>query len=200
MDAKEAVKFTQRRIVVEEKVDGANLGISITADYQIQFQNRSHYVNSATATQFKGLDKWVTQHPGIWQVLTSPDIILFGEWLFARHSINYTTLPDYFLAFDIYIPSTGKFLSRAKRDELLEGSGIESVPVLAEGQFTKEEILGFLERPSSFYEGKVEGAYIRIEDEDHELERGKIVRPDFMQAIDEHWSTMTLVTNTVRNW
>lgn len=200
MDAKEAIKFTQNRVIIEEKVDGSNLGISITEDYQIRFQNRSHFVTSASATQFKGLDNWVTQHPGIWQILTSPDIILFGEWMFAKHSIGYTNLPDYFLAFDIYIPSQKKFLSRAKRDALLADTGIASVPVLAEGTFTKQEILAMLERPSSFYEGKVEGAYIRIEDEDYELDRGKIVRPDFMQAIETHWSTKTLVQNTVRLW
>lgn len=200
MDAKEAIKFTQHPIVVEEKVDGANLGISVTEDFQIRFQNRSHFVNSATATQFKQLDNWVSQHPGIWQVLTSTDIVLYGEWLFAQHSIHYTSLPDYFLAFDIYIPSEGKFLSRAKRDALLEGTGIASVPVLAQGTFTKQQILDFLERPSSFYEGKVEGAYIRIEKDDFEEQRGKIVRPDFMQQIETHWSTKTLVQNVVKNW
>lgn len=200
MDPKEAVKFTQRRVVIEEKVDGANLGISITADYQIRFQNRSHYVSSATATQFKPLDNWVSQHPGIWQVLTSPDIILFGEWLYAKHSIEYAHLSDYFLAFDIYIPSKGKFLSRRARDELLADSGIASVPILAEGTFTKEELLGMLNRPSLFYDGPVEGAYIRIESDDFEEERGKIVRADFMQQIDTHWSTKTLVQNKVRTW
>ena len=102
MDPKEAVKFTQRHIVIEEKVDGSNLGISITEDYQIRFQNRSHFVNASSATQFKTLDHWVTQHPGIWQVLTSPDIVLFGEWMYAKHSIHYTRLPDYFIAFDVY--------------------------------------------------------------------------------------------------
>jgi hypothetical protein len=132
--------------------------------------------------------------------LTSPDIVLFGEWMYAKHSIEYTRLPDYFVAFDIYIPSKGKFLSRAAREAMLEGSGIATVPLLAEGTFTKEEILGMLERTSSFYDGKVEGAYIRIENEEYEEERGKIVRPDFMQQIDTHWSTKTLVQNTVRNW
>ena len=38
---------------VEEKVDGANLGISITKDGKIVAQNRSHFVNSASASQFK---------------------------------------------------------------------------------------------------------------------------------------------------
>ena len=30
------------------------------------------------------------------------DTILFGEWLYAKHSISYNNLPDYFLAFDLY--------------------------------------------------------------------------------------------------
>lgn len=28
--------------------------------------------------------------------------VLFGEWLWARHSVAYTKLPAYFVAFDIY--------------------------------------------------------------------------------------------------
>ena len=28
--------------------------------------------------------------------------MLFGEWLFAKHSKHYTSLPAYFIAFDIY--------------------------------------------------------------------------------------------------
>jgi hypothetical protein len=38
--------------------------------------------------------------------------ILFGEWLAAQHSIAYDSLPDLFLAFDIYDKEAGRFLSR----------------------------------------------------------------------------------------
>jgi hypothetical protein len=40
-----------RELVVQEKIDGANLGISLTADYQVLCQNRSHYVNSSSHSQ-----------------------------------------------------------------------------------------------------------------------------------------------------
>lgn len=41
-------------VTVEEKVDGANLGISIDGStQQVMFQNRSHFVNAATAAQWK---------------------------------------------------------------------------------------------------------------------------------------------------
>jgi atypical dual specificity phosphatase len=68
MDKKELLPFLKNKISVEEKVDGANLGISITKDYKVIFQNRSHYVSSSTATQWKLLDDWVANHPGLWQV------------------------------------------------------------------------------------------------------------------------------------
>jgi atypical dual specificity phosphatase len=43
-------------VVITEKVDGANLGISLSADgTQIIVQNRSHYVNSSSHEQFKKL-------------------------------------------------------------------------------------------------------------------------------------------------
>lgn len=36
------------------------------------------------------------------QILEPNRHILFGEWLFAKHSKHYTSLPAYFIAFDIY--------------------------------------------------------------------------------------------------
>jgi ATP-dependent RNA circularization protein (DNA/RNA ligase family) len=40
MESYESSSFFEREVTVEEKVDGANLGISITSDYKIVFQNR----------------------------------------------------------------------------------------------------------------------------------------------------------------
>jgi hypothetical protein len=41
-------------------VDGSNLGISITPDHKLLFQNRSHYVNTETQAQVR--DKLVLVH------------------------------------------------------------------------------------------------------------------------------------------
>jgi len=253
MDKKEATPFFTKTVSVEEKVDGANLGISCTADFKLLFQNRSHFVTSASATQWKGLEDWVANHPGIWDVLTSPDIVLFGEWLYAQHSIHYTKLyassstknivsqisisaihftcihcmimnspirrcnkrgfdltfssllflafycfrPDYFLAFDIYNKKEQRFLSRTERDAKLKDTGIRSVPLIAEGVFQKDQLLKLLETDSRFHSGKVEGVYIRIDEGGQLQNRGKIVREDFIQEIDEHWSKKTVVKNIV---
>eukprot|EP01121_Diplochlamys_sp_Union-15-3_P022909 TRINITY_DN989_c0_g1_i3.p1 TRINITY_DN989_c0_g1~~TRINITY_DN989_c0_g1_i3.p1 ORF type:complete len:138 (-),score=16.13 TRINITY_DN989_c0_g1_i3:28-441(-) len=132
------------------------------------------------------------------QVLTSPDIILFGEWCYQKHSIHYTNLPDYFLAFDIYDKSVGKFLSVNERNRLLEGSGIHTVRKIAEGKFSKEKLLEFIDTESKYREGKVEGIYVRIDEGKYNKLRGKIVRPDFVQGIDVHFTKQKFVKNVVR--
>lgn len=105
--------------------------------------------------------------------------------------------PDYFLAFDIYDKKAGKFLSRQERDRRLEGSDIRTVPLVAQGKFSPEQLKELLETKSKFYDGPVEGLYIRIDDGDYLKERGKIVRPDFIQEIDEHWTKKKLVKNVL---
>lgn len=125
----------------------------------------------------------------------SPDIILFGEWCYAKHSIHYTNLSDYFLCFDIYDKKKKCFLSREARVKMLEGSGIQNVPLIGEGVFSKDQIIEMLQTQSRFYDGPVEGLYIRIEKEGVLVKRGKVVREDFIQEIEEHWSKKVLVKN-----
>lgn len=70
-------------VSIEEKVDGANLGISIASDWSFRVQNRSHFVNASTHAQFRGLDKWLTEHSHeLYAVLGEPgQRILFGEFV-----------------------------------------------------------------------------------------------------------------------
>jgi hypothetical protein len=68
MDKEEMKKYLNVPLVIEEKIDGANLGISITKDYEMIFQNRSKHISSASDAQWKCLDSWVKQTPGIWEV------------------------------------------------------------------------------------------------------------------------------------
>jgi|TARA_B110001469_G_C9457198_1_gene230588 hypothetical protein len=62
---------------------------------------------------------------------------------------------------------------------------------------SRAQLLALLETRSAYYDGFVEGAYLRVDDDDgrHNAYRGKIVRPDFIQGIQSHWSSHTLVKN-----
>ena len=41
------------------------------------------------------------------------DKVLYGEWLYARHTVVYDKLPDWFLAFDVFDSRKGKFMCRS---------------------------------------------------------------------------------------
>jgi ATP-dependent RNA circularization protein (DNA/RNA ligase family) len=105
-------------VVVEEKLDGANLGLSLTPDGSLRAQNRGQYLAEPHAGQFARLPAWLAQHgEGLRSVLT-PNLIAFGEWCAARHSPDYAALPDWFLLFDVYDRTEDRFWSTARRNEL----------------------------------------------------------------------------------
>jgi atypical dual specificity phosphatase len=120
MTVQEQSEFLNREISIEEKIDGANLGFSIK-DGKITAQNRSHYVNASSHVQFKDIDKFIMKHSEeLYEILEDGKYILYGEWLYAKHSIHYTNLPDCFIAFDLYNIKEKKFVSRNKLEEKLK--------------------------------------------------------------------------------
>ncbi|KAI5064333.1 hypothetical protein GOP47_0021003 [Adiantum capillus-veneris] len=121
-------------IVVQEKIDGANMGITVDETLAFRVQNRSHYVNSRSHAQFKELDLWLQTHEAdLWGVLTCNDtlqpgeLVLFGEWVFAKHSIHYTKLPDFFLAFDLYDTRQDKFYSSSRLRDILKTTSLHVI-------------------------------------------------------------------------
>lgn len=113
------------RLTVEEKIDGANLGIAVGSDYALTVQNRSHYVTAASHPQFKMLPTWLAEYGAeLYQLLMEAEgegeepqpggRILYGEWMVAQHSIFYTHLPGYFVAFDLYDTEKKQFFSRER--------------------------------------------------------------------------------------
>jgi protein-tyrosine phosphatase len=67
------------QIVIEEKVDGANLAFRLLSNGSIAVQNRSHFVTAQSGEQFKRLDSWVEKHSAqLLALLKSPRWILYG--------------------------------------------------------------------------------------------------------------------------
>lgn len=189
-------------LAMEEKVDGANLGISLDSSGSFKAQNRSHYVNSKSHAQFRKLDKWLEDHYEGLSVVLEADKpgkwILYGEWLFAKHSIHYTRLPDMFLAFDLFDTEHDTFLSREALSERLNGTNIHQVNAVELPESLNElSLLDIVRtRQSIYYDGVVEGVYFRRQKNGKTLDRAKIVRSDFI-AGDEHWNRRGITPNVV---
>ena len=89
-------------VVIEEKIDGANLGFSIGSDGSLCVQNRGQYLLPPFTGQFAQLGKWLELHQDRLLDELTESLIVFGEWCAARHSLNYDQLPDWWLMFDVY--------------------------------------------------------------------------------------------------
>ncbi|OUL37419.1 DNA ligase [Nostoc sp. T09] len=204
----------QQYVVVEEKVDGANAAISFAADGQIRLQSRGHYLTGGVREKHFNLFKqWAHTHAlAFWQVLGSR-YILFGEWLYAKHTVFYDALPHYFLEYDVLDLEKQVFLSTKSRQQLLTGLPLVSVPVLFSGKLQSyKQLLGllgkshyqtpaYLQRLGEICQEKrldverslkqtdqsslMEGLYIKVEPEDTVTARYKYVRSSFLTTIQQ---------------
>jgi ATP-dependent RNA circularization protein (DNA/RNA ligase family) len=198
MDATEAGAFLSGPVVIEEKIDGANLGISLADDGRIRFQNRGNWLEGKLTGQWEPLRGWTARRERLLREHLPPGQVLFGEWCHACHSLGYDRLPDWFVAFDVLDIEAGRFWSVDRRDALLARLGMASVPRIAEGRLALRDVLSIAEGPSAFGQTSREGLYLRREDGPWLASRAKIVGAGFAQSIGEHWSNLPLVGNRVR--
>ena len=124
-------------LVLEEKVDGANCGISFGSDGRMYLQSRGHFLNGGYGErQFDLFKLWAGCFEEPLRRLLGDRYVMYGEWLYAKHTVFYDKLPHYFMEFDIFDKRQQCFYSTRKRREFLKNAPfIHSVRVLTEGYF-----------------------------------------------------------------
>lgn len=177
-------EFLSQPLHVEEKVDGQNLGIS-NCDEGLRFQARGSYVQPG-GLHFRGLTTWVAPRQRRLAAGLGDDLIIFGEWCAVKHSVSYDRLPDWFLVFDVYERATGQFWEPDMRDALADDLGLCTVPFLGVGHFDLDELTGMMGQSRVGHE-QMEGVVARTVTTDGPQHRAKVVRPEFVQQIDQHW-------------
>lgn len=194
----EAAVLLDGPVVVEEKLDGANLGFSISLEGDLRAQNRGSYLQLPYRGQFSRLEQWLGIHENRLFDVLDEHLILFGEWCAAQHSLNYSNLPDWWLLFDVYDRREGKFWSTRKRDALARKIQVATVPCLLKEAVTLKQLEDLVStQQSKFRCGPLEGVVVRQEDDNWLRARGKLVRAEFTQAIDSHWRSRQIEWNRV---
>lgn len=140
------------------------------------------------------------------RALIDPGVQVFGEWLYARHSIAYSALPSYFLAFGVRDKMLGHWASWGEVERCAEVIGVPTVPVLGRLPETSdarliEGWLAAIECEPSRLGGDREGYVVRwaggFSDEDFDRALGKWVRSDHVKT-DEHWRSQAVVRNGLK--
>lgn len=197
----ECKSFLNKTILLEEKVDGANIGISLSHNGDLLIQNRGNYILPGSHPQFNQIWDWAYSRISLLSQFISVDFIVFGEWCYAKHSIHYTSLPDWFLGFDVYDKKNKIFLNTELRNQLLKKVNIKIIPTLGKGNYSRIDLEKLLNSSkSNFYSGAVEGIYLRYEDSEKLIKRAKIVKKDFIQDIDVHWSKKEMSRNKLETF
>lgn len=202
-----------KHLVVEEKIDGANTAISFSPEGELLLQSRGHYLTGGYRERhYHFLKQWAGINRGAFFEVLGARYIMYGEWLYAKHTVYYDSLPHYFLEFDILDRDTGIFLSTDRRHEMLKALPVISVPVLAEGEFQNRDDLITLLGKSNYITGSkletlrqtsrrlglneecqvrqmdpsdtMEGLYIKIEADGRVVDRMKYVRASFTQTVE----------------
>ena len=198
-------------LVVEEKVDGTNVGIHFTPGGRLVLQCRGHEITEGMHPQYDLFKKWTAARRPLFEEMLGDRRILFGEWLYARHSVHYRALPHYFFEFDIYDKDRGCFLDLDTRLAILEGTGLYTVPVVHRGPIGADDLRALIaesafgavfDNPVTGREDHLmEGLYARTEGEGVVTRRAKMVRPEFVEKIkqSEHWQQQRMVPNLLRD-
>lgn len=187
-------------VVIEEKLDGSNCALSFDDQSNLVLQSRGHALTGGPRErQFDLFKRWARHHLPWLRHTLGPHYIMYGEWLFARHTIPYDQLPHYFLEFDILDRQSNQFLSTECRQDLLTGGPVISAPILASGMV--DDLDGYLTRSTCSSSELMEGLYLKHEDHGQVLGRCKYVRPTFLQAVEEsgeHWMDRPIEQNRLR--
>lgn len=210
-------EISGRHLVLEEKIDGANTAISFTDEGELRLQSRGHFLTGgAREKHYDLLKQWAAVHKdSLWEVL-GDRYIMYGEWMYAKHTIYYDLLPNYFMEFDILDRETDKFLDTPSRHALIAGLPVSSCAVLARGTFSSiEEIVSYLGNSNYISADHIshlredalrlgldvdrvcretdasrtmEGIYIKVEADGEVVDRMKFVRASFLQTVEESQS------------
>jgi hypothetical protein len=129
-------------VIVQEKIDGANISI-FQLDGKLRCGTRTRMLPEIES--FNGFQEAVQSNFQLAMFFSRhPDSILYGEWL-VKHTITY---PDEayrkIYLFDIYDRRKAEWASQEDVREWAETLGLQYPHIFAEGQLTEEEIKAYV--------------------------------------------------------
>ncbi len=169
-------------VVLQEKVDGTNVGVFFLSEAQPVCQKRAGLLASREKKQYNVFRNWVWQRvEALWPVLGTR-WVLFGEWLWQTHAVAYDALPDFFLGYDLLDRASQRFAT-TREVEAAVGQVVALLPELWRGRVSSADALQALLSShlvrSAYARTPPEGVYVRFEAGGELVARAKCRRPGF---------------------
>lgn len=187
---------------VEEKLDGASVGMTLYEEHPL-IRNRDHILRkgfmkeTAAKQQFRPIWNWFYENKHKFEaILEFGPYSVYGEWCLAKHGIDYSDLPDWFIAYDLYNFEKKIWVSPPQARAWLEEAGFTLPKLFHQGVFDGgyEELSAWASGPASWSSELTEGIYLKVYDKNEVVRRFKMVRPGFTRGI--YWNPDTITKNS----
>ncbi|WP_417763046.1 RNA ligase family protein [Shewanella sp.] len=177
----DTANFTDVEVVVTEKMDGENTTLYCDGSHARSIDSRYH-PSRAVIKALQGKIGW--QIPAGWRIC--------GENLYARHSIGYDNLPDYFLVFSVW-NEHNCCLSWDETQRFAASLGLTVVPELYRGRWN-EALIRQLPLDTHTQEGYVVRRAAGFAFTDFANSVGKWVRKGHVNT-EKHWMQAEMIVN-----
>lgn len=171
-------------VVIEEKVDGANVTLWID-DSQVRCALRSGVGAMDRAGQLGPLRAWLAAHDEALRTILGPVDALYAEWMFVSHTVVYERLPTYLVVLDVWRADDG-FASIDDRDAACRATEMVTPPMVWRGVPGTVDRVEHLFGPSAWSSAPMEGLVVRRV-APGEPRLAKLVRTGFDRLDDEAW-------------
>lgn len=187
-------QFVGQPLIITIKMDGSNCCIS----------GDGVAARNGTDAPHKSFDLIKAEFRNSWEYCFPSNYQLFGEWLYAKHSIHYKELSNgYYQIFHLYDKEKQLFLGWDDVESFAASMELQMVPVIkrvtynsiweaqADLQRIAEKVI------SDGHEGIVVRGVYPIHYGQFETHSAKYVRVNHIQT-DEHWSNQPIIKNIVK--
>lgn len=173
----EKVRDKHDLIIVQEKVDGSNVGVGIVGGELVAVTRAGYRATTSPYDQHKLFDRWVRENATrFWDVLAEGER-LCGEWLALAHGTRYKLPHEPFVAFDL-IDTDGKRLPYARFANRVSGRFTTPALLNIGGPFSLKQVEAAIRTSWHGALDPVEGAVWRVEREGSVDFLAKWVRQD----------------------
>lgn len=194
LSKKECKQLLNGKVIITEKMDGANVGIIRYRD-TFHLQKRGSLVGDSEHAQFNFFKAWsYNNYDKIMQI--PKGTVLYGELMYAKHTIFYDRLPSYFLAFAWLNKGNNKYYKWEEMKNLCDNIGLHTVPLIHQGYVDRMELFDMIPKVSSYGSMMAEGIVVWNHKKGM---RGKVVRPEFQKSMDDegYWMRRPVTQNEV---
>ena len=182
---RDTAHFIGKEVVVTEKMDGENTTMYPDFIHARSLDSKDHSSRHYVKTLHGGIRYLI---PEGWR--------LCGENVYAKHSIKYDELPNYFMLFSVW-DDRNVCLSWDETERLAAELHIPTVPVLHRGVWDEKAVKACYTRVSK-YGGEQEGYVVRLASsfayDDFKRSLAKFVRKNHVQT-DDHWLSKPVEPN-----